>query len=101
MTIARVFKSGNSQAVRLPNDFRFKGREVKIFRRGNEIVLQEELSPMVRAFELLADLPYDVFPKSQAIQKIVLALQKLVSSQQSAFSWTLRAAEQFLRCRSG
>jgi antitoxin VapB len=62
MAIARVFKSGNSQAVRLPREFRFKGREVNIFRRGNEIVLQEEPSPMVRAFELLADLPDDVFP---------------------------------------
>jgi antitoxin VapB len=62
MAIARVFKSGNSQAVRLPKEFRFKGREVNIFRRGNEIVLQEESGPMVRAFELLADLPDDVFP---------------------------------------
>jgi len=49
MATARVFKSGNSQAVRLPKQFRFKSREVKIFRRGNEIVLREEGSPMSRA----------------------------------------------------
>jgi antitoxin VapB len=62
MATARVFKSGNSQAVRLPKQFRFKSREVKIFRRGNEIVLREEGSPMSRAFDLLADLPDDLFP---------------------------------------
>jgi antitoxin VapB len=37
----RVFRSGNSQAVRLPKEFRFKGKEVEIFRRGDEIVLRE------------------------------------------------------------
>jgi antitoxin VapB len=62
MATARVFKSGNSQAVRLPKQFRFKGREIKIFRRGDEVVLKEESHPMVRAFELLADLPDDIFP---------------------------------------
>ena len=34
-------RSGNSQAVRLPKEFRFKGKEVEIFRRGDEIVLRE------------------------------------------------------------
>jgi antitoxin VapB len=41
MATARVFRSGNSQAVRLPKEFRFKGKEVEIFRRGDEIVLRE------------------------------------------------------------
>ena len=62
MATARVFKWGNSQAVRLPKQFRFKGREVKIFRRGDEVVLKEESHPMLRAFELLANLPDDMFP---------------------------------------
>ena len=62
MATARVFKSGNSQAVRLPKQFRFNSREVKIFRRGSEIVLREEASPMSRAFDLLAELPDDLFP---------------------------------------
>ncbi len=39
MTKARVFKSGNSQAVRLPKQFRFDVKEVEIFRRGDEIIL--------------------------------------------------------------
>jgi antitoxin VapB len=62
MATARVFKSGNSQAVRLPKRFRLSGTEVKIFRRGNEIVLREDSSPMVRAFDILANLPDDIFP---------------------------------------
>jgi antitoxin VapB len=31
MAIARVFKSGNSQAVRLPKKFRVKSSEVEMF----------------------------------------------------------------------
>ena len=59
MATARVFRSGNSQAVRLPKEFRLRGPEVEIFRRGDEIVLRENRSGMARAFELLAALPED------------------------------------------
>ncbi len=61
MTKARVFKSGNSQAVRLPKEFRVKSSEVEIFRRGEEIVLREPKQGIERAFEILAGLPDDVF----------------------------------------
>jgi antitoxin VapB len=57
MGTARVFRSGNSQAVRLPKQFRLKSKEVEIFRRGDEIVLREKDGTMVRAFDLLAGLP--------------------------------------------
>jgi antitoxin VapB len=60
MGTARVFRSGNSQAVRLPKEFRLKSSEVEIFRRGEEIVLREKQRNMVRAFDLLASLPDDV-----------------------------------------
>jgi len=59
MSTARVFRSGNSQAVRLPKQFRLKSEEVEIFRRGDEIVLREKDGNLVRAFELLAGLPDD------------------------------------------
>jgi antitoxin VapB len=36
-----VFTSGNSQAVRLPKEFRFDSKQVFIERRGEEIVLRE------------------------------------------------------------
>ena len=54
MTIARVFQSGNSQAVRLPKEFRFDTPEVEIFRSGNDIVLRERA---VKLSKLLASLP--------------------------------------------
>ncbi len=65
MTTARVFKSGNSQAVRLPKEFRVSGRELEIFRRGQEIVLREPAKGLSRAFELLADLPDDFLPEGR------------------------------------
>jgi antitoxin VapB len=59
MAIAKVFRSGNSQAVRLPKEFRFKTREVEIFRRGQEVVLREKDKTLARAFDLIAGLPDD------------------------------------------
>lgn len=60
MGTARVFRSGNSQAVRLPKAFRFKSKEVEIFRRGDEVVLREKPANMARAYELLLSLPDDL-----------------------------------------
>lgn len=59
MATARVFKSGNSQAVRLPKDFRFRSKEVEIYRRGDEVVLREKSKGMAHAFELIASLPIE------------------------------------------
>ncbi len=42
MAETTVFQSGNSQAVRLPKEFRFQSKTVEIFRRGNEVVLREK-----------------------------------------------------------
>ena len=59
MTTAKVFRSGNSQAVRLPKEFRFKAKEVEVFRRGDEVVLREKPANMLKAYELLLALPDD------------------------------------------
>ena len=40
MQTAKLFWSGRSQAVRLPKDFRFEGKEVRIRRRGNAVILE-------------------------------------------------------------
>ena len=37
---AKLFRNGNSQAVRLPQEFRFPGTEVRIRREGDAIVLE-------------------------------------------------------------
>jgi antitoxin VapB len=65
MTTARVFQYGNGQAVRLPKQFRFSGKEVEIHRRGDEVVLREKGWGMSRAFELLASLPEDFFAEGR------------------------------------
>jgi antitoxin VapB len=59
MTKAKVFQSGNSQAVRLPKEFRFASDEVEIFKRGDEVVLREAHRNLARAFEILCELPDD------------------------------------------
>ena len=41
---AKVFENGRSQAVRLPKAFRFKGKEVKIRKEGDKVILE----PLVR-----------------------------------------------------
>jgi antitoxin VapB len=65
MTTARVFKYGNSQAIRLPKGFRVASTELEIFRRGDEIVLREPAKGLARAFELLANLPDDFFSEGR------------------------------------
>ena len=57
MATARVFKSGNSQAVRLPKKFRVNSKELEISRRGDEIVLREKSKGLERVLEILADMP--------------------------------------------
>lgn len=37
---AKLFMNGRSQAVRLPAEFRFSGREVFIERRGDAVILR-------------------------------------------------------------
>jgi antitoxin VapB len=37
---AKIFKAGRSQAVRLPKEFRFEGKEVRIRRVGNGVLLE-------------------------------------------------------------
>jgi len=42
METAKIFQNGRSQAVRLPKEFRFKGKEVYIHREGSKIILSEK-----------------------------------------------------------
>ena len=60
-TKARVFQSGNSQAVRLPKEFRFRSPSVEIYRRGAEVVLRESPATLDHAFDLLAGIEDDFF----------------------------------------
>ena len=42
METAKIFQNGRSQAVRLPKEFRFKGKEVFIHREGSKVILSEK-----------------------------------------------------------
>ena len=59
MSYARVFKSGDSQTVRLPKEFRVNVDKVLIFRRGDEIVLREQPISAEAIFDSLQTFPDD------------------------------------------
>ena len=42
MKVAKLFRNGQSQAVRLPKEFRFEGTQVFIKRVGNAVLLLPE-----------------------------------------------------------
>lgn len=65
MTTTRVFKSGNSQAVRLPKEFQVSADRLEIFRRGDELVLRIPPTNLERAFDVLAGLPDDFLPNGR------------------------------------
>jgi antitoxin VapB len=60
--IARVFQSGNSQAVRLPKQFRLRSKQVQVFRRGNDIVLRERRAKLSELMSGLPPLADDALP---------------------------------------
>jgi len=41
---AKLFRNGNSQAVRLPQEFRFQGDEVRIRKEGDAVILEPVIS---------------------------------------------------------
>ena len=44
--LAKIFANGRSQAVRLPQEFRFSGSQVRVSRQGRGVLL-EPISPTV------------------------------------------------------
>ena len=70
MTTTKVFRSGNSQAVRIPKEFRFDTDTLEIFRRGDEIVLRKPGKSLARAFELLAGMSPDFFAEGRQQPKM-------------------------------
>lgn len=61
MRKTKIFKSGNSQAVRIPIDFHFEGDEVEIIKRKNEIVLRQIPKNLGEAFSVFTRLSDDFF----------------------------------------
>jgi len=59
MKTAKLFKNGDSQAVRLPKEFRFEGTEVLIKRVGNAVVLLPRTKSWDTLVDSLAKFPSD------------------------------------------
>jgi antitoxin VapB len=59
--IAKLFTHGRSQAVRLPKEFRFAGKEVRVSRVGTRVILEplcsEEAMPWAE-LDKLGDRPF-------------------------------------------
>jgi antitoxin VapB len=53
MSTAKVFKSGNSQAVRIPKEFQLTSDEVEIRRRGDALVLRPKPNSWAPLFDSL------------------------------------------------
>jgi antitoxin VapB len=57
--IAKLFKSGNSQAVRLPKEFRFEGDSVYIEKHGDGVLLlpikDDPWQKMIESLEMFPD----------------------------------------------
>ena len=58
---AKLFTHGRSQAVSLPKEFRFEGREVRVTKVGNRVILEpmepDESMPWT-AIDQLGDSPF-------------------------------------------
>jgi len=57
--MTRVFKSGNSQAVRIPKEFQLNVAEIEIFQRGEELILRKKQDNLSDVMDLFATLPDD------------------------------------------
>ncbi len=53
---AKLFMHGRSQAVRLPKEFRFEGKEVRVSRIGDKVILEPMETPPIDTDALWATL---------------------------------------------
>jgi antitoxin VapB len=61
MAVAKVFMSGNSQAVRLPKEYRLDADEVEVTRQGDGLFLSPRRQTLERAFELICEMSPEMF----------------------------------------
>ena len=61
MRTTKIFQCGNSQAIRIPKDFKFSTNLVEIFERNGDLIVRPVPTKLTKAFELLSNLPQDFF----------------------------------------
>ena len=59
MITTKVFKKGDSQAVRIPREFQFDVAEVEILKRGEEIILRKKSDNLADAFSIITSFSDD------------------------------------------
>ncbi|GAA3995824.1 antitoxin [Deinococcus rubellus] len=66
MVYGKVFKSGNSQAVRLPKSVRVSADEMEIVVRGDALILRPgKATNLTGAFDALASIGPDFLPEGR------------------------------------
>jgi antitoxin VapB len=58
MKTAKIFRSGNSQAVRIPKEFQLEGKEVEIVKSGSSLVLRpckKSWAPLLESLNKFTD----------------------------------------------
>ena len=61
MQVAKLFKNGNSQAVRLPKEFRFSGEQVYIKKVSGGVLLLPHEESWQSMFDALDEFSDDIF----------------------------------------
>ncbi|AZI45225.1 AbrB/MazE/SpoVT family DNA-binding domain-containing protein (plasmid) [Deinococcus psychrotolerans] len=67
MTTAKVFMSGNSQAIRLPKTMRLDANEVEVVRHGDTLIVRplRPQTTLASAFDALARIGDDFLPEGR------------------------------------
>ena len=70
MTTAKLFMNGRSQAVRLPKEFRFEGKEVYVKRVGRNVILIPKDNPWESLIDSLSQFSDDFMSeRPQPVQR--------------------------------
>ena len=59
MNRAKLFKNGDSQAIRLPKEYRFKSKEVYLRKDGNCVIISPIDDAVDRLWKSINDFPED------------------------------------------
>ena len=66
MKTAKIFKSGNSQAVRIPKEFQLEGDEVEIQKKGEVLVLRPKKKSWAALVQSLRKFTDDFMEKGRS-----------------------------------
>ena len=79
-----VFTSGNSQAVRIPKEFQFKTKSVRIIQRGDELIIKPKYRTTA---EILANLPPWTDEDSAAWDKVMATIEEGRKQREPERDW--------------